>query len=172
SVGRELGANLTVVQFDDLAADVQAEPQSGSVVLVVCAEETSKQTLEHLGSNANSIIAYRELHRSCIRCCDLDSDDAAVGTVLHGVIDKVGEHLLDTQCIHFGDNCRVCVQLERMAACLRLSRFQHTLNKRTQVNCFAIDLELPGLEAGNVQQLRHESSQLLRLLPHTLEHLM
>src|SRR5207248_11511226 len=150
--GRKLGPNLTVVQFDDLATDVQAEPQPGRVVLVVRAEETAKQTIEHLGSDANSMIAYSELHRSCSGCCDLDGDDAAVRTVFHGVIDKIGEHLLDTQCIHFGDNCRLYVQLERMAACLRLSRFQHILHKRPQVNCFAIDLELAGLEAGNVQQ--------------------
>src|SRR6266487_2557464 len=97
------------MQFDDLAADVQAEPQPGSVVLVVRAEETSKQTVEHLRGDANSMIAYRELHRSGIRGSDLDRDDAAVRTVLHGVIDEVRKHLLDTQRIHFSDNRRLYV---------------------------------------------------------------
>lgn len=83
------------VMLGDLAADVEAEAKSPEAAAVMCLVEAVEDMAEVFRSDADAVVADDNLGAGSSRLTEGDSNVATLGAVFDGVVEEVGDYLLD-----------------------------------------------------------------------------
>src|SRR6266852_4932146 len=113
--GRELGRDLPAMELHDLAADVQAQPQAGSVVARVRLVETIEDPLTLVGRYADATVPHGQADQAGLRNRDFNFDLPATRAELDGVVHQVDYHLLDPKRVYTGQHWRRCMHDQLVA---------------------------------------------------------
>src|SRR5439155_25161226 len=99
---------------------------------------------------------------------DDDADDAALArggdanglaaTVLHGVVEEVGDDLIDAEAIPVGRAARAEIELERAAGAIELvgEAAHHVAHQLIGIEILAIEIEPAGFDPRDVEELVDE----------------
>src|SRR5262245_29437259 len=95
--------DLTAMRLDQVAADVQAEADGlDRATAGLDAIETLEQALEVLGRDADALIADAYAQQALFVGADAGAHVATARRVFDGVVDQIGEHLLDAHGVGIG----------------------------------------------------------------------
>src|SRR4051812_6955505 len=97
TVRRKVSPDLATVQLDDLPADIQPQSQSLGGILGAGLVEALEDSIACLDRNADATIPDDELESAGSRLGERDDNRLSVGAVLDGVIEEIGEDLLEPQ---------------------------------------------------------------------------
>ena len=97
AVRGKLGPYLPTMQLDNLPADIQPQSQPLRGILGAGLEEALEDPIACLDRNADAMIADGKLESAGQRLGERHDDRLSMGAVLDGVIEEIGEDLLEPQ---------------------------------------------------------------------------
>ena len=178
--GAAVDRDLAAEQVGQAAADRQ--PEAGAAEASgrggLGLGEGLEQALDHLRAHADAVVAHRE-RQAAIRAAAGAEVDPAAATLAGGELDRVagevGEDLLYAQPVgqHLPGEVGVDEDLEGDAALLRhrLQGVADALDELDQAGRVQVELEVAGLDLGEVEDVVDEMEQGRRGVAHDIDHL-
>jgi hypothetical protein len=138
------------MQLDDLAADIQPQPESLCGVVRAGLEEALEDPVAGLVWDPHPTIADGELERVGLRLRDRHDNRLSLRAVLDGIVEEIGEDLLEPNWIDPGPQRRRRLRVERdyVLSALGSRAANHLCDQRRdvgwsplQVQCQMISVE-------------------------------
>ena len=166
-----LDADGAAVGLDDHPADVQPQPEPRLLAghVGVDPEEAVEQLRALLERNAQPLVRHRQPHLVGLEG-ERHLDRRAFGRVLEGVVQEVGDHLLDAGGVGV-DQRRLGGQRQDQLPPRRPGAevVGHGGDQAAQVERHRVQLQPPPLEARGVEQVVHHVGESARLALHALQ---
>ena len=163
--GRALDRDRAAERVDDLLDDPETETDAAVVAAGRGPLEAAEDALVIVGRDAEAPIADRDDARVVAAASSADVDRLAVA-VLDGVRDQVGDHLVEAALVPAADDRRVgawTFSVEPTRAASSLKRGADLVDDLREVDRLDVQLEAPGGDARDVEQLVDQAVQPRRL---------
>ena len=144
----------------------QPRPAQGPLAGGVRPVEPVEDLLDDVGAHADAVVAHPDGH-GVVGFGDGDVDAGALG-VLEGVNDEVAQNALDARGIDLGDDRsrrRVEDHLRALGLDVHGNQVEHTQGQRDDVGLLGAQLDAPGVDARNLQQVGEHGLETVDL-PH------
>src|SRR5829696_3086248 len=145
AVRRKVGADLSTVQGDDLPTDIQPESQTLRGILGAGLEEALENPIACLDRNPDATIADGELECAGQGPGERHDDWLSRGTVLDGIIEKIGKDLLESQRVDPGLQRRRHLQRNGVPVSPGSRAADHLFHQYRQVSYPALQRQVVGL---------------------------